>query len=154
MAKIFEVQLIDSKGEHGFKSLTVGEDVVTWGDSLHLQYSNIILHAVCTDVESFPEPCIYCQIEDGEEMEELRFVPRQPEQVQDLFKELSRCASLHPDEEEEEGGKDGGEGEFSEFFDASTSDEKLRMFEKAFVEPAGFPPAVPGQFDEVDEEDE
>jgi hypothetical protein len=164
MAKQYECHLIDANGvEHGYSMLEIGNDEVKFGTSIQLQYTQIVLHAICTDLEFYPKPCIYCQIEkdNGEDMDELRFVPKNPNLLQEIFAELSRCAALHPDENgdaEDPGmGFEGvGMDEIGEeFFDASTSEEKLRLFEKAFVEPKGMPPpAASGQFDEVDEADE
>jgi len=151
-----DVELFKDGATQGRGKLVIADDQLRWGNDLALDYPSIVLHAVCTDPETFPQPCIYCQVEDsGDEsnMEELRFVPKDPNQVQVIFSEMSRCAALHPDVGgDDEGDEDGYDG--AEFIDANTSAEKLQMFERAFIEPSGPPPPAPGQFDEVEDEND
>ncbi len=57
----------------GLGSLRIGSLRVVWVPSAGaaggsgsggyaLEYPRIILHALCRDVEAFPEPCLYCQV--------------------------------------------------------------------------------------------
>ena len=151
MAAFDHVQLIENDIDKSFDTLVVSEDAVRWGSSITLNYVNIILHAMCTDIESYPKPCIYMQVEtSGENMSEIRLVPQDPSSLQALFDQLSKCAALHPDLD----GEEEGEQSDSEYFDATTNAMKLQKLESVFIEPTGMPQAVPGQFDEVDEDDE
>uniref|UniRef100_K3WI74 Chloride conductance regulatory protein ICln n=1 Tax=Globisporangium ultimum (strain ATCC 200006 / CBS 805.95 / DAOM BR144) TaxID=431595 RepID=K3WI74_GLOUD len=68
--------------------------------------SLITLHAISRDTSAFPKPCLYCQI-DAEDISEVRFVPFDPKQLQELFDEFSKSAELNPDEDEDDG--DGGD---------------------------------------------
>jgi hypothetical protein len=89
-----------------------------------LQYQRVVLHAVCRDVEAFPVPCMYLQVTsvgsvagpagNEEEMETLDvyFAPHTPASLDDLFTAMTKCAELHPDAAEEQGGE-GDEGMFS-----------------------------------------
>ena len=36
------------------------------GRGFELDYSTIVLHAVCRDTTHFPRPCIYCQLDFGQ----------------------------------------------------------------------------------------
>ena len=153
MAEFQDIQFIIGDSDKGNGTLKVGEDNVRWG-SFEFEYTQIILHAMCNDTESYPKPCIYMQVENGsDDMEEIRLVPKDPSILQAIFEQLSRCAALHPDE-----GMDQEDNESdTEFFNASnlpdttTNAAKLQKLESVFLEPEGPPPGVPGQFDEVDE---
>nr|GMC98449.1 chloride conductance regulatory protein ICln [Ipomoea batatas] len=89
-----------------------------------VDFLNISLHAVSRDPESYPSPCIYAQIDIGDEddddsegsdtegnetldlsrITEMRVVPSDPNQVDALFQMFCECAELNPEpiEEEEE----------------------------------------------------
>ncbi|KAJ1689167.1 hypothetical protein LUZ63_013322 [Rhynchospora breviuscula] len=91
-----------------------------------VDFVSISLHAVSRDPEAYPQPCIYAQIDLGEEgdetddsdsesgedaelskITEMRFVPSDPSQLDSLFAVFCQCAELNPDpnaeiEEEEE----------------------------------------------------
>ncbi|KAL6530219.1 hypothetical protein OROHE_014572 [Orobanche hederae] len=86
-----------------------------------VDFMSVSLHAVSTDPEAYPSPCIYTQIETGaeeDEMEdsnseaddtldlskitEMRLVPSDPNQLDALFKFFCDCAELNPDPTEEE----------------------------------------------------
>ncbi|KAL7229564.1 hypothetical protein ACSBR2_008134 [Camellia fascicularis] len=89
-----------------------------------VDFLSLSLHAVSTDPEAYPSPCIYTQIdtvEDGDDSEgsdsenngtldlskitEMRLVPSDPNQLDTLFEIFCKCAELNPEpiEEEEEG---------------------------------------------------
>ncbi|KAE8022421.1 hypothetical protein FH972_008223 [Carpinus fangiana] len=89
-----------------------------------VDFLSLSLHAISTDPEAYPSPCIYAQIEmeaDEDESEgsdsessdaldlskitEMRLVPSNPSQLDTLFDIFCQCAELNPepiDEEEEE----------------------------------------------------
>ncbi|KAA8539818.1 hypothetical protein F0562_026510 [Nyssa sinensis] len=90
-----------------------------------VDFLSVSLHAVSTDPEAYPSPCLYTQIEteaedDDEESEgsdsecngtldlskitEMRLVPSDPSQLDTLFEIFCKCAELNPEpiEEEEE----------------------------------------------------
>jgi hypothetical protein len=158
MAVTFErVELIDSAGEtKGTATLSVGEDRLEWGADLALGYTEIILHAMCTDLESFPKACIYMQLDRGEDVEELRLAPQNPSDLESIFRQLSRCAALHPDQGDEDDGEEGGDTAFymEDMDDGSDHVKKMQRLDGLIVqEPAGPPPAL-GQFDEVEDDEE
>merc|ERR1711964_240974 len=67
-------------------------------------YRMVILHAICRDVETYPRPCIYCQLDSTTDDEdaivpELRFVPLEETDLDELFGAIAECTALHPDEE-------------------------------------------------------
>ncbi|CAM9447904.1 unnamed protein product, partial [Choristocarpus tenellus] len=57
------------------------------------------LHAVSRDPETFPSPCLYCQLAEEEEdlLKEVFFAPGDKEQLQPMFDAFSRAAELNPD---------------------------------------------------------
>ena len=107
------------------------EQRVLWRDTasstvLELDYPSILMHAVCRDAESVPEPCVYCQLlvqgadaadapvgdeSDEERCSEARFVPPSADSVDDVFRAMSACAALHPDADsgmDDDADSDGG----------------------------------------------
>ncbi|ONK71720.1 uncharacterized protein A4U43_C04F11660 [Asparagus officinalis] len=82
-----------------------------------VDFLSISLHAVSTDPEAYPSPCIYTQIEteadgdsdsedsdpDGAEnvdlskITEMRLVPSDPSQLDTLFDIFCECAELNPE---------------------------------------------------------
>ncbi|KAK1393718.1 Chloride conductance regulatory protein ICln [Heracleum sosnowskyi] len=86
-------------------------------------FYSISLHAVSRDPEAYPSPCIYAQIDTGDEDEdsdessdsesidildlskisELRLVPGDESQLDTLFDVFCECAELNPDPVESEG---------------------------------------------------
>lgn len=147
--------------------LVLTPTALTFNDSLSIPYESIVLHATCTDPESFPEPCLYVQTDEEDDGDDIRFVIRDEEVLQTVFRELSKQIAAHPvrgeegegffdgqsmmwvEEEEEEDGRGG-----------AAREEMLRKLDSVLVvqeEPDGEPPAkasrmmVPGQFDEVEE---
>ncbi|CAL0311243.1 unnamed protein product [Lupinus luteus] len=89
-----------------------------------VDFLSISLHAVSTDPEAYPLPCIYTQIDndadeddsddsdsecnvihDLSKIREMRLIPSDPTQLDTLFEVFCECAELNPepnDEEEEE----------------------------------------------------
>ncbi|CAH9139738.1 unnamed protein product [Cuscuta epithymum] len=88
-----------------------------------VDFFHISLHAVSRDPEAYPSPCLYAQIDIGDEdddlegtdsehnetldlskITEMRLVPSDPNQVEELFQFFCECAELNPEpiEEEEE----------------------------------------------------
>ncbi|CAA0809560.1 Chloride conductance regulatory protein ICln [Striga hermonthica] len=86
-----------------------------------VDFISVSLHAVSRDPEAYPSPCIYTQIETGaeeDEMEdsdsesddtldlqkitEMRLVPADPNQLDELFAIFCECAELNPDPTEAE----------------------------------------------------
>ncbi|KAG6402293.1 hypothetical protein SASPL_139171 [Salvia splendens] len=61
-----------------------------------LDFLSVSLHAVSTDPEAYPSPCIYAQIT------EMRLVPSDPKQLDTLFAMFCECAELNPDPTEGE----------------------------------------------------
>jgi nucleotide-sensitive chloride channel 1A len=112
--------------------LVVSEEAVSWAGpekSLRIDYPSLMLHAVCTDPEAFPEPCVYCQLEDGREVRLVMAV----DLVHQAFAELSRCTALHPDAaggEEDEAGEMFGEA-------GGEMDAMLQRLDGLVQEPAG-----------------
>ncbi|KAK6926361.1 Protein ICln/Lot5/Saf5 [Dillenia turbinata] len=91
-----------------------------------VDFFSISLHAVSRDPEAYPAPCIYTQIETGDEEDEeglepsdsesndtldlskiteMRLIPSDPTQLDVLFEVFCECAELNPDLEQD------GEGE-------------------------------------------
>ena len=93
--------------------------------SVTYPFPEIMLHAVCRDTTAYPKPCLYCHMERAGETTEVRFIPTQPagaapataaaaaagggdgggeeasaSVLDDIFRVMSECASLHPDPQE------------------------------------------------------
>ncbi|CAK7337082.1 unnamed protein product [Dovyalis caffra] len=81
-----------------------------------VDFLSISLHAVSRDPEAYSSPCIYTQIETGEDEEEsegsdsecsdaldlskvteMRLVPSDPSQLDSLFRIFCECAELNPE---------------------------------------------------------
>ncbi|KAK4783769.1 hypothetical protein SAY86_018137 [Trapa natans] len=92
-----------------------------------VDFLSLSLHAVSRDPEAYPSPCIYAQIETGDDedesdssdsestetlnlskIKEMRLVPSDNDQLDTLFDIFCECAELNPEPCDEEGG---GEGE-------------------------------------------
>ncbi|KAI4332005.1 hypothetical protein L6164_016948 [Bauhinia variegata] len=87
-----------------------------------VDFLSLSLHAVSTDPEAYPVPCIYMQIEaEGDEDEsndsdsecnnnvdlskirEMRLIPSDPGQLDTLFAIFCECAELNPEPHEDDG---------------------------------------------------
>ena len=112
-------------GEDG--TLYISEARISWvgptGQGFSLEYPHVCLHAVSTDLTSFPSECLYLMIDvrlvdsegtptpsssdaEGEDsgaeasdggMTEIRFVPADKAALQRMFDSMSHCQTLHPD---------------------------------------------------------
>lgn len=104
------------------------------GEGYAVDFVAVSLHAVSRDPEAYPYPCIYTQIETeaslGEESDvsdsetngelelskvtEMRIIPSDPGQLDELFEAFCNCAELNPDpsaeSDEEHGWVHGDEG--------------------------------------------
>jgi len=145
MAATFTARLIVDDVEQGAGVLTLGE-TFAWTPSaaasskraaVEAEYPLLVLHAVCTDPESFPEPCVYIQLESGAEW---RLVPESVDAVQSIFAELCKQSALHP-------GDDAADNGDAEMFDSSSSARMDVMLQRLgdMIE------AEPGRFDDPDE---
>lgn len=120
--------------------LCVAESQVTWisrtsGLGFSLTYPSIILHAVSTDLSTFPHECIYVLVDasksdlklaeeelshngnasDDDDEDEgknvvIRFVPSDLSVLQQIYTEMCSCQELNPDENDDFSDED-GEGE-------------------------------------------
>eukprot|EP00455_Lapot_gusevi_P047625 TRINITY_DN6467_c0_g1_i2.p1 TRINITY_DN6467_c0_g1~~TRINITY_DN6467_c0_g1_i2.p1 ORF type:complete len:203 (-),score=63.00 TRINITY_DN6467_c0_g1_i2:44-622(-) len=114
-----------------------------------LDFPSISIHAVCRDPDSYPLPCIYCQLDlgDEEEINEVRFVPSDAETLDILFHSFSEGASLNPDPEDE------GAGDFYYNADEVNSgydnyrNSVLNHLDSVFQAPPGFDA---GQFEDAE----
>jgi len=98
-----------------------------------VDFYSLSMHAISRDVEAYPQPCIYTQIENGNETEEefeededaqeplepeingtpsdlshvteMRLVPKDSSVLDHLFQVLCDCAVLNPDPEVEQEGE-------------------------------------------------
>ncbi|EFJ33206.1 hypothetical protein SELMODRAFT_439246 [Selaginella moellendorffii] len=100
-----------------------------------VDFLSLSMHAISRDLEAYPSPCVYCQIENGDDeyceddedeeedevangdanlskIREMRLVPQDPAVLDNIFQVLCECAALNPDPQ----GEREGEGEW--FFNA------------------------------------
>jgi nucleotide-sensitive chloride channel 1A len=101
----------------------------------------IVLHAVTHDTESYPFPCLYCQLdeEDEDTEQEVFFVPADEATLQALFQAFSHVAMLNPDMDMDE--DEGGMGSnliynLDEVELGAEEARRLAQFESVFVEPS------------------
>jgi nucleotide-sensitive chloride channel 1A len=88
-----------------------------------ITFQSLSIHAICTDTDSFPHPCIYCQVDkDDDGLSEVRFVPDRVEAVTGMYTAFSAGAELNPDPP---GSDDEGQGDF--FFDEEEVKANLRI---------------------------
>jgi len=113
--------LMLGQSSEGIGSLFLTTKHVIWLSSTNenkgysFNYQMISLHAICRDPESFPEPCLYCQLDvaDEEEAPEMRFAPANADNLQTIFEAFSEMAALNPDEGAEDE-SDSEEGMYDE----------------------------------------
>jgi hypothetical protein len=99
------------------------------------------LHAVTHDTESYPFPCLYCQLdeEDEDADQEVFFVPADEATLQALFQAFSHVAMLNPDmdmDEDEDGMGSNLIYNLDEVELGAEEARRLAQFESAFVEPS------------------
>jgi len=88
----------------GTGSLYVTSKNVIWvsGDpekSFSVDMPTVMMHAISRDEQCFPKACLYCilDVEDDDELNEIRFVPMDETKLQDLYNAFSSSAALNPD---------------------------------------------------------
>lgn len=94
---------------------------------------HIVLHAISRDIESYPLPCLYCQLSSEEDdftttaeeeeekdvLQEIRFIPADEKDLFPLFEALSYASSINPDPASSDDGEDdGGDGAYTGCFDS------------------------------------
>uniref|UniRef100_A0A0K0D6S2 Methylosome subunit pICln n=1 Tax=Angiostrongylus cantonensis TaxID=6313 RepID=A0A0K0D6S2_ANGCA len=88
----------------GEGTLCVAESQVTWicrtsGLGFSLTYPSIILHAISTDISTFPYECVYIVVDASKSGKFfLRFSPFS---VQQIYNEMCVCQELNPDENDD-----------------------------------------------------
>lgn len=107
-------------GNLGEGILHVGAQALEWKPydlerpALCLRYEQIATHSTCKATAELPHPCIMCLVEDDGDLEtitndcasascmggslEIRFVPADPSQLQQVYNAITECQKLHPDE--------------------------------------------------------
>ncbi|CAM9283069.1 unnamed protein product [Chrysoparadoxa australica] len=110
----------DSQSTEGQGGLTVTSNRVIWkekgdGKVFDFDVPYISLHAVSRDATTYPEPCIYCQLDEDEEVLSEAFfslardgsdsdgevaAERKIETLQRIFAALSKAAELCPFEDD------------------------------------------------------
>lgn len=135
--------LVESKGKG---NLFITSSRVIWlgeHNSYDLDVAYIILHAVSRDPQTYPVPCIYCQLdeeeeEDNERSTELFLSPEDETDILAIFDALSHAALLNPDPVEED---DGGDDNFIYNIDevqlGAAQAQALNHFESVFQIPDG-----------------
>ena len=141
----------------------------------------ITLHAISRDPNSFPKPCVYCQLDeempddiledcdeedDGEStgdqdsdgndqvMTEIYLVPEEERDIQSIFDALSHAAMLNPDPEEEGDDAEGYDDFIYNLEEVQLGAEQakaLEHLESVFQFP---PEAGEGDYDEEDQNGE
>eukprot|EP00040_Diaphanoeca_grandis_P010836 m.55515 g.55515 ORF g.55515 m.55515 type:complete len:211 (-) comp22089_c0_seq1:166-798(-) len=111
------------------------EHIVWWSETaqkgFQVEYPALALHAIQTDTNNFPKPCIYCQLDTSgdadEPASELRLVPQQGENLSSMFNALCQCQALHPDpdsqSDEDMGNYDDAEEDDENEFEDADEDE-------------------------------
>ncbi|KAF0698175.1 Aste57867_11160 [Aphanomyces stellatus] len=113
------------------------------------------LHAISRDISSFRFPCLYCQLDVEDEVNEIRFVPQEPEkELQAMFDAFSASAALNPDEDDD----DEPQGDWIYNADEVESGAREAQMAAHFDSILHVSPAlaggVAGQFDDADDEDD
>eukprot|EP01031_Cornospumella_fuschlensis_P036826 gene36826-44672_t len=92
-------------GPLGLGTLFITTKRVIWvadivSNSCDFDVPYITMHSVSRDPETYPKPCIYCQLDSEEESDslaELFLVPEEEVDVMKVFEALSHAALLNPD---------------------------------------------------------
>lgn len=124
------------------------------GKSCDLDVPYIIMHAVSRDPETYPKPCIYCQLdcdeyaEEEDELNEFFLAPEEEIDLMKIFDALSHAALINPDPMEE--GEQEGDDELIYNVDevrlGAEQAKALDHLESVFQ--------VPKEFQQMEEEDE
>ncbi|KAK1273501.1 Chloride conductance regulatory protein ICln [Acorus gramineus] len=111
-----------------------------------VDFVSVSLHAVSRDPEAYSSPCIYCQIDRGDnadeesdgsdsecdgdldlsKVSEMRLIPSDPNQLDNLFNIFCECAALNPEpgeEAEEENGWIFGDEQMNEATEGEDASE-------------------------------
>lgn len=110
----------------------------------------IVLHAITRDPDSYPVPCVYCQLDsddfdgqqgdDDEDMildDEIFLAPAADEDLTKIFNALSHAALINPDPPED-GEQDGDDEFIYDYDEVSLGAEQARTLdhlESVFMEP-------------------
>lgn len=121
--------VIGARPAEGPGTLYITSKQVIWVSDLDrsrgyaVDFVSISLHAISRDPEAYPSPCIYTQIDTGEDesededeeepeaplwsagiskVKEMRLVPSDPNQLETLFEVFCECAELNPEPMEDE----------------------------------------------------
>eukprot|EP00049_Salpingoeca_infusionum_P019118 m.360314 g.360314 ORF g.360314 m.360314 type:complete len:217 (+) comp18966_c0_seq1:84-734(+) len=95
--------------------LSLSSSSITWWNELGAQgftvnYYDLVIHAISRTTSSFPEPCIYCQVdpgydadeeEDGE-LIEIRFVLADQQELETVYETICQGQELNPDPDSDE----------------------------------------------------
>mmetsp|Transcript_4115 Transcript_4115/g.6177 ORF Transcript_4115/g.6177 Transcript_4115/m.6177 type:complete len:212 (+) Transcript_4115:150-785(+) len=114
--------------------------------AIDIDIPEVILHAITRDPDSYPTPCVYCQLNGSENFEdeeieeeddELFIVPSKDEELTAIFNALSHAAMMNPDPPED--GEEEGHDEFIYNYDeVALGAEQARILdhlESVFVAP-------------------
>ena len=126
--------------------------------ALDIDVPFIVLHALSRDTESYPEPCLYCQLdsEEDEDPHELRIVPADESDLYPLFEALSHAASLNPDPPED--GEEEGDDEL--VFDAEEVElgaeqaRRLQRWDELLQESGELPKLKEARYQDAEESEE
>eukprot|EP01039_Chlorochromonas_danica_P000126 gene126-134_t len=110
-----ELALDAEEGPLGNGMLYITSKRVIWlgsnGKACDFDVPYITLHAVSRDTETYPKPCIYCQLDtedDSDGLKEMFLIPEEELDIMKVFEALSHAALINPDplEDGEEEGDD------------------------------------------------
>eukprot|EP01038_Epipyxis_sp_PR26KG_P008098 gene8098-10969_t len=121
--KLKEIQLAFSSDASpvGHGNLFITNKRVIWlgtdcDEAFDFDAPYIVLHAITRDTDSYPIPCVYCQLdvdydqldEDEQAVDEMFLIPPEESQLMAIFDALSRVALLNPDPQEDDAEEDDG----------------------------------------------
>jgi nucleotide-sensitive chloride channel 1A len=159
----------DNESEAQLGSLFITSKRVIWvGESKAYDFDvpYITLHAVSKDPACYPQPCVFCQLDEDEDTEEENteffLIPEDEADVYRIFDAFSHAALLNPDPEDDE--DDGGNDDFifnADEVQAGAAQAMLAAWEGKFVEPGEEDLREEGEYEEeengegaMDEDDE
>ncbi len=132
--------------DEGVGELVITSSRVCWlgpSSSSEIDVPYIVLHAVSRDPATFPKPCIYCQLGEGEELKEVYFIPECEERLEPMFEAFCKAAELCFSD-------DCTPSEDGDVVDESRNDEVLRHLDNVL----SLGQYVNGQFDDSRGEEE
>jgi hypothetical protein len=101
-----EIRLaFSADADEGVGTLFITTNRIIWigtGTAYDFDVPYITMHAVTHDQNSFPDPCLYCQLdsaEGDEDFNECYFIPPQEDILMKIFQAFSEAALNNPDEE-------------------------------------------------------